>query len=244
MSKILPTLCLALILSSCVSVKTYRNTKAELLAYQFGQNNLQSEIDSLTERNGELEEECDDLKRQGTASDRTIELERLLAERDEMLAQIKNALNESLEYFQDKGLSLAQRNGKIYVSMEDKLLFESGKYELTGNGEDAISEIVNVLVKIPTVDILVEGHTDDKGLLTKPGAQIIDNWDLSCKRATEVVRLMMQTKGLDPKRITASGRGQYMPLVKNNSDASRAMNRRTEIILTPKLDKVMEIIEK
>lgn len=127
--------------------------------------------------------------------------------------------------------------------MEDKLLFESGKYNITKEGKNTVRNIGNVLSKTNNIEIIIEGHTDNKGLLKKKDAQIVDNWDLSCKRATEVVRVLAATQGINPKRITASGKGQYMPMGNNQNETGRAQNRRTEIILTPQMDKLIELLK-
>lgn len=246
MSKFLPISILCLILSSCVSMKTYRQTRTDYLSLKYGYTEMQSQVEILKSRNAMLESEYEKANknpRSSATNDRTAELEKLLQERDALLNSLSASLHKTLEYFKDKGVSMTRVGGNIYISVEDKLLFESGKYEITGDGEDAVSEIAAILAKNPDINIIVEGHTDDRGLLKKEGAEIVDNWDLSCKRATEVVRIMMQTKGIVPSRIYATGRSQFSPVAEGFSDIARQHNRRTEIIISPKLEKLAELLD-
>lgn len=243
MSKFLPIIIAAFMLSGCVSMKSYRDTKSEMLSLKYGYDDMKTQLEAIKARNATLEDEYNRLMEANETNDNTAQLEALLAERDQILSDIRSALTDALSSFEDRGLTLVQKNGKIYVMMEDKLLFESGKYNITKDGKSAIREIGSVLSEIANVDIVVEGHTDNKGLLKKKDAQIVDNWDLSCKRATEVVRVLSQSGGIAPVRIVASGRGQYYPISDNNTETGRAQNRRTEIILTPQLDKLMDLLK-
>lgn len=184
------------------------------------------------------------------------ELERkegLLQERERALADmqlkiqrqdsITNALNNlvknALLGFKADELSVEQRNGKVYVSMSDKLLFQSGSAAVENKGQDALKRLGDVLSKHPDIDILVEGHTDNIPIKT---ALYKDNWDLSVARATSIVRLL--SGSIAPTRITASGKGPYFPVATNDSADGRARNRRTEIILSPKLDDLFKLIQK
>lgn len=236
----------ALLMTGCVSMKKYRETQSELLSLKYGDSGYQSELAELQREYTSLEEDYEYLREEYNRlrnDGRVAELEAMLAERDEILNQLRSELQDAVGDLQGRGLSLDTKNGKIYVLMDDKLLFESGKYDLTKEGERAVKDIGGVLAKMTKVEIIVEGHTDSRGLLTREGAQIVDNWDLSCKRATEVVRLLNKTKGLKSNRITAAGRGQYMPVADNNTESGRAQNRRTEIILTPKLEGLAMLLE-
>lgn len=244
--KITLFLFVSLLFSGCVSMKTYRNTQSELLSLKYGRNAMTTELEQsraesarLAQQNAELLAKLNNSK----DDERIAELETALAERDRILEKIRAELTDAVGHLQGRGLSLVNKNGKIYVLMEDKLLFESGKYNLTKEGKTAIREIGTVLAKIKNVDIVIEGHTDNKGLLERKDAEIVDNWDLSCKRATEVVRVLGTTKGLPMARITASGRGQYMPIATNKTESGRAQNRRTEIALTPQLDKLIKLLK-
>jgi chemotaxis protein MotB len=134
-----------------------------------------------------------------------------------------------------------QKNGKVYVSMEESLLFASGKYEVTAKGADALKKLSKVLESNVDINIMVEGHTDN--VPYKGTDQLLDNWDLSAKRATTVVRILLNGSGINPERITAAGRSEYAPIDKANTPEARSKNRRTEIILSPKLDELLKIIE-
>ncbi len=221
-------------LGSCVSTKSYRDVKSQLIGYQIYH-------DSLELQNKRMSDELARLRGDGQ-SDRTAELEDLLARREAQLFEINQTITDALSGFSGRGLSVTNRDGRIYVSMTEKLLFESGKAELSEDGEDAIARLSRVLADNDDFDIVVEGHTDDRGYIAKEGAQIVDNWDLSCKRATEVVRVMLRSSDLAPKRVIASGRSQYMPIAQGKSSSARAANRRTEIILTPQLDQLWEAL--
>lgn len=126
--------------------------------------------------------------------------------------------------------------------MDEKLLFESGKANLSHDGVRAVRQVARVLENNENINVLVEGHTDNKGYIANPEDQIRDNWDLSCHRATEVTRAMLRNSDISPKRITAAGRSQYAPISTQDSNNARAINRRTEIILTPKLDELWNVI--
>lgn len=234
---------LALMLTGCVSLKEYRKTKGEMLSLKYSYDEMASQYDAIKARNATLEEEYNRLLNDDNSDSRTAELEALLKERDQILDQVRSALSDALIDFENQGLSLVQKGGRIYVMMDDKLLFESGKYNITKTGKNAIRKIGGVLSKLTNVDVVVEGHTDNKGLRERKDAQIVDNWDLSCKRATEVVRVLLTNDQISPARIVASGRGQYMPLANNSTEAGRGQNRRTEIALTPQLDKLLEIFK-
>lgn len=169
------------------------------------------------------------------------ELQSILDKKDSVVKALKNKVSEALLGYENKGLTVNQKNGKIYVSMEESLLFESGKYEVTTKGVDALKKLAKVLEANTDINIMVEGHTDN--IPYKPNAQLLDNWDLSVKRATTVIRILLSNSAITPERIIASGRSEYIPVDKANTSEARAKNRRTEIILTPKLDELLKIIE-
>jgi chemotaxis protein MotB len=137
-------------------------------------------------------------------------------------------------------LSVEVKNGKVYVSMSDKLLFRSGSASVESKGRDALKVLADVLDKNTDIDVLVEGHTDNIPIKT---AQFRDNWDLSVVRATSIVRVLTNDYKTSPLRVTASGKGEFMPRASNASPDGRASNRRTEIILSPKLDELMKLLE-
>ncbi len=169
------------------------------------------------------------------------QLESMIAEKDAKLENLKSSLSRALVDFEGKGLKVEQKNGKIYISMENKLLFDSGSWNVKQNGKDAIETIANVLSINPDMEIMIEGHTDN--VPYKPHGPILDNWDLSVKRATSVVRQIMKNKHIDPKRLIAAGRSKYMPVADNSTPEGRAKNRRIEVILTPNLDNIMELLQ-
>ncbi|MBE2247224.1 MAG: OmpA family protein [Candidatus Competibacteraceae bacterium] len=174
-------------------------------------------------------------------SRRLEELERKLAEKDAQVQLLKNKVMEALKGFKDSGLTVEVKNGKVYVSMSEKLLFASGSTEVDQKGKDALRELAKVLEKEPDINVMIEGHTDNVPLRGTGCNK--DNWDLSVTRATAVTRILLASARIEPSRITASGRGEFMPLVNNDTPDNKARNRRTEIILTPKLDELFKIIE-
>jgi chemotaxis protein MotB len=169
------------------------------------------------------------------------ELEARLQSREEAIRQIKQKVSNALLGFEGKGLTITQKGGMVYVSMEDKLLFNSGSFQIGAQGKKAISELAEVLAQNPDINIMVEGHTDN--VPYKENGHLKDNLDLSVKRATTVTRLLLQNKGISPDRIVSAGRGDALPLDNENSREARQKNRRTEIILTPKLDELFELAQ-
>jgi chemotaxis protein MotB len=174
-------------------------------------------------------------------SQRVAELEALLQAREEAIASIRRQVSDALLGFEGKGLTISTRDGKVYVSMEDKLLFRSGSYEIGRDGEKAVRDLSKVLAANPDINVMVEGHTDD--VRYTPNAYLKDNLDLSAKRATTVVRLLLENKEIAPERIIAAGRGESLPVAEGKTAEARAKNRRTEIILTPKYDELMKLME-
>lgn len=169
------------------------------------------------------------------------ELEQMLRNREMALNAIRQKVADALLGFEGKGLTITQRDGKVYVSMDDKLLFRSGSFEIDPQGAKAVKELANVLAQNPDINVMVEGHTDN--VPYKGAGQLKDNWDLSVKRATTVVRLLLTDGNIDAGRITAAGRGEFFPLDREDNSLARQKNRRTEIILTPKLDELLQIME-
>jgi chemotaxis protein MotB len=172
---------------------------------------------------------------------RLAEAERLLNARDSVLADLRRRLTDALLNFRASGLTVYEKNGKVYVSMSDKLLFDLGKTNVKPEGRAALKELSKVLESQPDIEIAVEGHTDSLPL--KSANIPRDNWELSVLRATEVVKIISQDYGLNPKRITAAGHGEYFPVASNATKEGQALNRRTDIILTPKLDELYRILE-
>lgn len=174
-------------------------------------------------------------------SRRVNELEAMLRSREEAINAIRRKVTDALTGFDGKGLSISIKNGNVYVSMDDKLLFRSGSFEIDPNGARAVHDLATVLAQNPDINVMVEGHTDD--VPYRPNGQLRDNLDLSAKRATTVVRLLLENKGIAPSRIIAAGRGESLPVASGKTSEARAKNRRTEIILTPKLDELMQLMQ-
>ncbi len=172
---------------------------------------------------------------------RLIELQSALDKQKGAMDSLKGKLNQALRGFYDQGLTVHEKNGKIYVSLEEKLLFQTGSYSVDPKGQEAIKKLGEVLANNKDVNITIEGHTDDVPL--KGSGQIKDNWDLSVMRATAVGRILLSNQAIDPKRITTAGRSQYIPLDAAKTPDARKKNRRTEIILTPNLNEVLQMLQ-
>lgn len=172
---------------------------------------------------------------------RLEELEYLVKRQDSITNALNELVKKALLSFKSDELSVEMKNGKVYVSLSDKLLFRSGSAEVEEKGREALKMLADVLNKNQDIDIMVEGHTDNVPIKT---AVFKDNWDLSVARSTSIVRLLTENYGVSPLRLTASGRGEFVPKASNDSAEGRAKNRRTEIILTPKLDELYKLITK
>ena len=179
-----------------------------------------------------------DLKK---GTDRVNELESIMAAKEAAMKKLKDALSKSLKAFEGKGLTVNQRDGKVYVSMENKLLFESGSWAVGSEGKKAVVLVASVLAQNPDISVLIEGHTDNDKFAGAVG-QIENNWDLSTKRATAIVNILSENKGVKKDNLTAAGRGEFAPLMSNDTPEGKAKNRRIEIILTPKLDEISKML--
>ncbi len=167
------------------------------------------------------------------------ELQQVIARQDSITKRLNDVLRNALLGFNSDELSVEVKNGKVYVSMSDKLLFKSGSAAVEAKGKEAIKMLAGVLEKNLDIDILIEGHTDNVPIKT---AVYQDNWDLSVARATSIVRILTVEYKIEPTRLTASGKGEYSPRASNETPEGRALNRRTEIILSPKLDEIMKLL--
>lgn len=170
-----------------------------------------------------------------------IELQNILAQKEQAVKDLKNKVMNALTGFNNNGLTVHEKNGKVYVSLDEKLLFKTGKWDVDPNGQRAIQQLGEVLAQNPDISIMVEGHTDD--VTMRGSGDVKDNWDLSVMRATAVTKILTRNKAIDPKRIISAGRSEYLPLSPEKTQEGRQMNRRTEIILTPNLDELLKIIE-
>ena len=201
---------------------------------------LQKKEDELSLLEMELNQKKLDLDRLSldlaAREKRVNELEALIAQKDAAVKALKDKVMNALMGFKDKGLTVVQKNGRVYVSMEAKLLFPSGSTTVNSEGKKALVELAKVLQEQSDLDVLVEGHTDSDKM--KSSSHPKDNWELSVLRATSVVKIMLSSSSMDPKTITAAGRSMYLPIDEND----KAKNRRIEVILSPKLDELFEMI--
>lgn len=172
---------------------------------------------------------------------RIMELESMLTRKDSIVKALKDKLSLALKGFENNGLTIVEKNGKIYVSLDESLLFASGSWTVNAKGKDALIKLSKVLEENPDISIMVEGHTDNVPF--KGSGQVKDNWDLSVMRATSVTKIILDNSKIDPARIISAGRSEYVPLDPANNSEARQKNRRTEIILTPKLDELLKILE-
>lgn len=197
--------------------------------------NSSAEIQELISR---LEKAREDLSER---EQRLQQAEQKLRARDSTMNALRQKLADALFGFRDSGLSIDVRHGKVYVSLSNKLLFSSGSTTIDERGKEALRELALVLKTQPDITILVEGHTDNVPVTGKGRFQ--DNWDLSVLRSTEVIRILTAEGTLEPQRITAAGRSEYDPKQQDDTPEARALNRRTEIILTPKLDELLDVLK-
>lgn len=227
-------------------------TKKLLFQIQKTQEELQEKEDALKELERRLYQRkigldkvkanLDSMKRELDARNaRLIELERMLNAKDSIMIALRKKVADALFGFEGKGLTVSIQNGKVYVSLEEKLMFKSGSYDIDSKGAAAIKQLIPVLEQNTDINIMVEGHTDDVPYRGTGGLQ--DNWDLSVKRATTIVRLLLSGSRIDPVRVTAAGRSQYLPIDRAKTPDARQKNRRTEIILTPKMDEILRLLE-
>ena len=176
------------------------------------------------------------------SSKRLSELESYIAAKDASMKKLKETLMKSLKAFDGKGLTVHEKDGKVYVSMENKLLFQTGSWAVNAEGKTAVVEVGKVLAQNPDLSILIEGHTDDDKITGNLGGGIESNWDLSTKRATAIVTILSENKGVNKQNLTAAGRGEFAPLMSNDTPEGKSKNRRIEIILTPKLDEISKML--
>ncbi|CDF80966.1 OmpA/MotB family protein [Formosa agariphila KMM 3901] len=198
---------------------------------------LEAKEQALAAENNRLEELKKELQ---SRSNRVAELERVIAEKDATMLALKDAISRALTDFEGQGLTVEQRDGKVYISMENKLLFSSGSWAVGTEGRRAVEQLGSVLSVNPDIAVLIEGHTDD--VPYKGNGQLSGNWDLSTKRATAIVNILRENKGINPENLTAAGRGEYAPIASNSTAEGRAKNRRIEVILTPKLDEISKLL--
>ena len=211
------------------NINKNRQLLAELEAKQKA---LTAEQDRLTKLKKDLE----------ASSTRLAELEKIMADKDAAMKKLKETLTKSLKAFEGKGLTVTEKDGKVYVSMENKLLFESGSWTVGTEGKKAVDLVGKVLGDNPEISVLIEGHTDNDKITGTIGGGVENNWDLSTKRATAIVNILSANAKVKKENLTAAGRGEYAPLLSNETTEGKAKNRRIEIILTPKLDEISKML--
>lgn len=166
------------------------------------------------------------------------ELSSIISKQDSILKSLRERVATAFENFKGKGIEVVNKNGKVYVSLDEKLMFKSGKWEVDEKGAGALKTLSKFLSTNRDIDVVVEGHTDS--LAYRGNGYILDNWDLSAKRATAIVRILLENKAVNPAKISATGRAEFCPINENSTSELRSKNRRTEIILSPNLDELIE----
>jgi chemotaxis protein MotB len=219
-----------------------QKTQEELQVKEDALKELERKLNLRRKNLEELQAYLDQLKKDlDDRNARLVELEQILARKDSAVMALRRKVSDALFGFEGKGLSVKLQNGKVYVSLDERLMFKSGSHVVDANGVAAMKQLIPVLEQNPDINIMVEGHTDDVRFPER--GELVDNWDLSVKRATSIVRILLDGTKISPVRITAAGRSQYLPVDPAKTPEARQKNRRTEIILTPKLDELFEILD-
>jgi chemotaxis protein MotB len=223
--------------SLCTALAQEQATTAGLRTDKAG---LEQRLARLGYQNDQQGQEISAQERELRNQQRMLrEMQAIISRQDSITRRLNDVLRDALLGFNAEDLSVEIRDGKVYVSMSDKLLFKSGSAAVEPKGVEALKLLSDVLNKNPDINVLVEGHTDNVPIKT---AVYKDNWDLSVARATSITRLLTEKNGLAPTRVVASGRGEFYPRDTNATPEGRARNRRTEIILSPKLDEIMSLL--
>ncbi|RKE98556.1 OmpA family protein [Ichthyenterobacterium magnum] len=217
--------------NSSASIAANSKKNRELLAQ------LEAKEQAILAENARLEKLKKELE---SRSQRVAELENVIASKDAEMTKLKDAISKALTNFEGKGLTVEQRDGKVYVSMENKLLFKSGSWAVGTEGKQAVKQLGEVLADNPEIAILIEGHTDN--VPYKGNNQLNGNWDLSTKRATAIVKILKENETIKAENLTAAGRGEFAPITSNETAEGKAKNRRIEVILTPKLDEISKLL--
>ena len=259
-----------LLLSSCAGKKAllecqnenkaltenYQNTREQLAAAQARANSLEEQLSQAKKDYARLQSSLD--KSLTNASQNNVSIEKLVDQINESnqyirhLVEVKsksdslnmvltNNLTRSLSKEEMKEVDVQVLKGVVYISLADNMLYKSGSYKINDRAAETLSKIAKIITDYKDYDVLVEGNTDNVPISRE---NIRNNWDLSCLRASSVVQFLQTRYGVDPKRLTAGGRGEYNPLTTNNTEVGKQRNRRTQIIITPKLDQFMELIDK
>ncbi|MHC5353334.1 OmpA family protein [Myroides sp. LJL115] len=200
---------------------------------KYSQESLEAEAARLAKAKSDLEQK----------SKRVEDLESIIEANDLQMRLLRDNLSAALNDFEGRGLTIEQKNGRVYVSMENKLLFKSGSWSINTEGQKAIEELSKVLAQNPDITVVIEGHTDNDKILGNLGEGVKTNWDLSSKRALTIVEIIAKNEQVDKKNLTAAARSQYAPIAENTTTEGKAKNRRIEVILTPNLDKINQMLQ-
>lgn len=252
---------LAVLFTSCVPQKKFQaalDREQSLLSQNTRLNDevvrLRSQVENLQKDNARLIAQVDEaLKNYSQASGqanltqkqleaeqrRLLELRRLLQQQSDAVENLRKKMADALVGFNSNELTVFTKNGRVYVSMQESLLFPSGSAVVNEKGKEALQTVAQALNNNPDINVVVEGHTDSIPIRRS----FEDNWALSVARATSIVRILTNTHAVDPTRVTASGRSYFEPVDTNSTPEGRQRNRRTEIILAPKLDQIMQLLE-
>ncbi|KAA9340929.1 OmpA family protein [Adhaeribacter soli] len=266
---LLPSFAIFLSLTGCVSSKKFKDQTAKYNALQSQYQNcntekeqqaakissLQSEVDNLKANSTTLlnqlsnfsvisQQQADNIKRsldninEKDAYIKTMQLS--LQKKDSLNLALVMNLKGALKDVNDQDVEVKVDGSAVFISISDKMLFKSGSYDITPRAKEVLGKVAAVVKAQPNVQFMVEGHTDNKPIKT---ASIKDNWDLSVLRASAVVRVLQKNYGVDPKRMIAAGRSEYVPLTANDNDNNRSRNRRTRIVILPQLDQFFQLME-
>jgi chemotaxis protein MotB len=201
--------------------------------------NNQKELTLLTSKGAQnLEKSLESLKEKDLKISR---LQDALTRKDSVTLALVTSLKSSVG-ISDPDIEVNVDKGVVFISIADKLLFKSGSYVVSDKAKEVLAKVAKVINDKPTFECMVEGHTDNVPFTGN--AILLDNWDLSVKRSTAIVRVLTKDLNVNPKQLIAAGRGEYIPLVENNTSANRSINRRTRIVILPKIDEFYEMIEK
>ena len=253
-------------LQNCVSenksvTANYQTTKEQLAAanariasledqlstqkenYASLQQSLDRSLTNLSENNVNISKLVDQINESNQYIRHLVEVK---SKSDSLNMVLTNNLTRSLSKEELKEVDVQVLKGVVYISLADNMLYRSGSYEINDRAEETLSKIAKIIMDYSDYDVLIEGNTDNVPVNSAAASMknIRNNWDLSCLRASSVVQYLQNHYGVDPKRLTAGGRGEYNPLVANDTEAGKQRNRRTQIIITPKLDQFMDLIDK
>lgn len=205
--------------------------------YEALQKNLDQSLNNANSNNVNISKLVDQINESNQYIRHLVEVK---TKSDSLNMVLTNNLTRSLSKEELKEVDVQVLKGVVYISLADNMLYKSGSYEINDRASETLEKIAKIIMDYKDYDVLIEGNTDDVPISRE---NIRNNWDLSCLRASSVVQALQTRYGVDPKRLTAGGRGEYNPLASNNTEAGKQRNRRTQIIITPKLDQFMDLIE-